>query len=173
MSRLQKAGALHFLLMVEPSPANLPFAFVYNSTDAELAAYDRFATDIKGNLTALVADEARSSLTIVDLDSLFNYVEVNPAGFGIDPRYVDPPTACLQGSYAGTGPRSLCDDAQRHLWFDIVRDPLAYRKNTQADGRRSTTRARSGIVSSRRLLSAPSGTRSRPSEVTLYPSVHS
>ncbi|RSM13234.1 hypothetical protein CDV31_005938 [Fusarium ambrosium] len=55
----------------------------------------------------------------IDVGALFSDIIERPTKYGIDQKYVDPPTACLTGVYTSEGvPRHLCSDPERHLFFD-------------------------------------------------------
>ena len=80
-----------------------------------------YAESLNTGLRNIVAGYgAYVKLGLVDVGAFFASIFANPESYGIDQKYIDPPTACLQGSYASQGvPRSLCGDPERHLFFDI------------------------------------------------------
>lgn len=55
----------------------------------------------------------------VDVAEIFHSIEADPAKYGFDPKYLNPPTACLTGVYTSEGvPRNLCSDPEKHAFFD-------------------------------------------------------
>lgn len=90
-------------------------------TDADFQAYDSFASDIKSNISALSRTlNKKYAAALVDLNALFEYIEDQPTTFGLDAANFNPVKACLLGSYPGTGERTLCEDPEKHLFFDLV-----------------------------------------------------
>ena len=80
-----------------------------------------YAAELNAGLVDIEAGyQAYMQIRFVDAGALFAKIMANPEDYGIDPKYVDPPTACLQGSYVveGVSNRTLCNDAERHLFFD-------------------------------------------------------
>lgn len=59
--------------------------------------------------------KSKAHIEIVDIYRTFNQIIADPPKYGLDPAEIH--TACLIGAY-GEAPRSLCDDPDRHLWFD-------------------------------------------------------
>lgn len=61
------------------------------------------------------AYKSKADVLVVDVYRKFNQVLAKPSKYGLDPNAIR--VACLQGAY-DEAPRSLCDDPDRHLWFD-------------------------------------------------------
>jgi phospholipase/lecithinase/hemolysin len=62
---------------------------------------------------------AYANTAFVDVGALFRNIMAHPAKYGIDEKYVNPPTACLTGVYTSEGlSRHLCSDPEHHLFFD-------------------------------------------------------
>ncbi|KAF2166056.1 carbohydrate esterase family 16 protein [Zasmidium cellare ATCC 36951] len=113
---LFRAGARTILFANYP-PVN-QFPATYGSSDYAFA--DDYAKGVDTGLGNLVAGYSAYIKTgFIDVQALFANITNNPAAYGVDEKYVNPPTACLQGAYPSEGvPRSLCDDPERHLYFD-------------------------------------------------------
>lgn len=58
---------------------------------------------------------SKARVQVIDVYGKFNEIIADPSSYGLDPDEIR--TACLVGAY-GEGPRSLCDDPDKHLWFD-------------------------------------------------------
>ncbi|KAK4494344.1 hypothetical protein PRZ48_014642 [Zasmidium cellare] len=113
---LFRAGAKTMLFANYP-PVN-QFPATYGSSDYAFA--NDYAAGIDTGLTNLVAGYSAYIKTgYIDVQGLFANITNNPSAYGIEEQYVNPPTACLQGVYpAEMKPRSLCDDPEKHLFFD-------------------------------------------------------
>lgn len=113
---LYRAGAKTILFGNYPPVTQFPAIFGMSGYEFAEAYADSLTTGLE-NIVAGYG--AYMKLGLVDVDAFFANVFADPESYGIDRKYVDPPTACLQGSYANQGvPRSLCDDPERHLFFD-------------------------------------------------------
>lgn len=117
VDRLYRAGARTILFANYP-PVNM-FPATYGMAEYDFA--DDYATGIDTGLEDLVAGYSAYMATgFIDVQALFAKITANPAAYGVDEKYVKPPTACLQGAYPSEGvPRTLCDDPEKHLFFDI------------------------------------------------------
>lgn len=113
---LFRAGARTILFANYP-PVNM-FPATYGVSDYDFA--DDYAQGLDTGLNDIVAGYSAYMATgLINVQALFANITSNPAAYGIDEKYVDPPTACLQGAYPSEGvPRTLCDDPERHLFFD-------------------------------------------------------
>lgn len=117
---LFRAGA-KTVLLASYLPINL-FPATYNSSDVALANFaEAYAKSLDTGLANIVAGyDAYMETALVDIQTLVAQMFADPTSYGLDEEYVNPPTACLEGSYPSQGvPRSLCDDPARHFFFDI------------------------------------------------------
>lgn len=58
-------------------------------------------------------------IAVADVQGLFDELYATPEKYGINASYVNPSVACLYGTYPDTGERSLCDDVEQHVFFDV------------------------------------------------------
>lgn len=95
------------------------FPATYGMSEYDFA--DSYARGLNTGLNNIVAGySAYMTVGFIDVQALFADITNDPAAYGIDEKYVNPPTACLQGAYPSEGvPRTLCDDPERHLYFDV------------------------------------------------------
>jgi phospholipase/lecithinase/hemolysin len=96
------------------------FPATYNSTEYNTPGVKSFDGDLTHGLRNTVAAySAYARIALVDVRALFANITADPTSYGIDERYVHPPTACLTGVYTSEGvPTHLCDDPEQHLFFD-------------------------------------------------------
>lgn len=96
------------------------FPATYNSPDYNTANVKSYSADLGSGLKALVQNyNKRARAAFVDVDALFRSIIADPEKFGVDKKYIDPPTACLTGVYTSEGvSRHLCSDPERHIFFD-------------------------------------------------------
>jgi phospholipase/lecithinase/hemolysin len=107
-------GARSILLPSYPSLATLPFAFTQPEVYQNFLS--QYTEDLKAGLSNISkAYKSKAKIVVVDIYRKFDKVIANPRKYGLDPDEIR--TACLQGAY-GEAPRSLCDDPDKHLWFD-------------------------------------------------------
>lgn len=107
-------GARTILLPSYPSLATLPFAFT------QPAVYQKFLSNYTEELKAGIYEISKAyksiaDVRVIDVYHKFNQVIADPSKYGLDANEIR--TACLQGAY-NEAPRSLCDDPDKHLWFD-------------------------------------------------------
>ncbi|CAG9990298.1 unnamed protein product [Clonostachys byssicola] len=94
------------------------FPGTYNVSDYQTDNVKSYMNDLSIGLRNIVgAYSAYANTALVETQTLFRKIAANPAEYRIDEKYVNPPTACLQGAY-GSQERSLCSDPERHLFFD-------------------------------------------------------
>ncbi len=116
--RLFVQGAQQIILLDYPSLDLLPAEY---SEDAMTKTYlQTYTAEYNSKLLAIATGWAPYlQITVVQVSQLFRDIFANPAKYGINSTYVDPPTACLQGVYPSEGvPRTLCSDPAQHLFFD-------------------------------------------------------
>lgn len=96
------------------------FPATYNSAGYNAANAKTYNSDLTASLQKLVSSlSSRLRAGFVDVTALYHDVVANPAKFGFDAKYLNPPTACLTGVYSSEKrPRQLCDDPVRHFFFD-------------------------------------------------------
>lgn len=116
VDRLFRAGARTVLFGNYP-PVNM-FPATYGMV--EYAFGPAYAIDLHTGLIDIVAGySAYMNTGLIDVQALFANITHDPAAYGIEEKYVKPPTACLKGAYPSDGvPRSLCDDPEKHFFFD-------------------------------------------------------
>ena len=117
--RLYSHGAKQIILLDCPSLDLLPADYVEDSSTKTYLK--NYTAEYNLELLAIAAKWAPYiQITVIQVSKLFADIFVNPAKYGILPKYVNPPTACLQGIYPSEGvPRSLCSDPTEHLFFDV------------------------------------------------------
>ncbi|KAM0438686.1 hypothetical protein ACHAPT_001442 [Fusarium lateritium] len=117
--RLYLAGVKTLILANYNNATTFPAT--YNSSDYNIPSVQSYVGDLTVGLKNIVSGYSPyTKATFIDVGTLFKDIVQRPAAFGIDKKYVDPPTACLTGVYAGEGvPRHLCSDPERHLFFDL------------------------------------------------------
>lgn len=115
---LYRAGARTIILADIPSPASFPAT--YNVDSYNPAVAKDYANQLTEGLQNVVsAYSAYSTTGLVSIGTFFADIISAPRRYGIDPKYIDPPTACLNGAYPSEGvERSLCNDPAQHLFFD-------------------------------------------------------
>lgn len=98
----------------------LTFPATFNSSYYNIPSVRVFSDELSIGLENTVAAySAYAQVALVDVGTLFRRITANPAAYGIDEKYVNPPTACLTGVYTSEGvPRHLCSDPEHHLFFD-------------------------------------------------------
>lgn len=111
---IRDPGARRILLPSYPSLAALPFATTQPTTVTDFLS--SYTEDLKAGLYEIKKlYKSKARIEVIDIYGEFNHIIANPAKYGLDPAEIK--TACLQGAY-NEAPRSLCDDPDRHLWFD-------------------------------------------------------
>lgn len=115
--RLYNLGARTVLLADYPNLNFLPADSTLDPSDQ--ASVTQFGVELKDNLELIVDGWLPYvEIAVAPIGDLFQMIENNPEAYGINASYVHPPTACLVGAYVGEGPRILCSDPSRHLFFD-------------------------------------------------------
>ena len=99
------------------------FPATYNSSYYNIPSVRSFSDDLTTGLRSTLVDfsatHPHAHFALADVGALFHNIIANPAKFGIDEKYVNPPTACLTDVYNSEGvTRHLCSDPERHLFFD-------------------------------------------------------
>ena len=108
------SGARTILLPSYPSLAALPFATTQTAVYQEFLS--SYTEDLKAGLYKIKKlYKSKVRIEVIDVYGKFNQVIANPSKYGLDPAEIK--SACLKGAY-DEAPRSLCDDPDRHLWFD-------------------------------------------------------
>lgn len=93
----------------------------YNSEYYSTANAKSFNAELTTQLKMLARRYSCSTFKVrfVDISEIFHSLETDPAKFGFDEKYLNPPTACLTGVYTSEGvPRNLCSDPEKHVFFD-------------------------------------------------------
>ncbi|KAK9418995.1 putative Phosphatidylcholine-sterol acyltransferase [Seiridium unicorne] len=118
VDRLYRAGAKNIIVANYNDITTFPAT--HNSSDYNVPSVKSYAEDLTDGLKNVVATySAYAKTAFVDVGALFRNITEQPAAYGIDGEYVNPPTACLTGVYTSEGvPRNLCGDPERHLFFD-------------------------------------------------------
>ncbi|KAF7186475.1 Phosphatidylcholine-sterol acyltransferase [Pseudocercospora fuligena] len=113
---LWRSGAKHVLIANYPPVSAFPAAYnqpVYQAIGPPYAAaLDAGLVNIQAPWSAYM------DIRFVNVEKLFQQIESNPSAYGIDAKYLRPPTPCLQGTYGGGENRTLCTDPQKHLFWD-------------------------------------------------------
>lgn len=115
VQRLYAAGARHLLLANYPPVSSFPATY-NDSTYAAIGPVYAAALD-RGLASVRAAWATYLHIGVVDVRGLFAEIVAEPEKFGVRRENVDPPTACLQGTYGG-GERSVCEDPERYLFWD-------------------------------------------------------
>ncbi|RSL78373.1 hypothetical protein CEP51_008251 [Fusarium floridanum] len=118
VNRLYRAGITNLILANYNNATAFPAT--YNSSDYNTPRVQAFVGDLTVGLKDIAAGySAFFQTAFIDVGALFSDIIERPTKYGIDQKYVDPPTACLTGVYTSEGvPRHLCSDPERHLFFD-------------------------------------------------------
>lgn len=113
---LYRAGAKNILLANYPPISSFPAAYgvpLYQAIGpAYASALSKGLNEIRAPYSPFI------NIRVVDVEGLFQKIIARPEEYGIEGRYVDPPIPCLMGTY-GTESRKLCEDPERHLFFDV------------------------------------------------------
>lgn len=115
---LYRAGAKTILVANYPLISEFPAT--YDDAIYRIMG-ESYAAELNAGLIDIEADyQAYIQIRFVDVGALFAGIIESPEDYGIESKYVNPPTACLHGSYAveGVSDRKLCDDPEKHLFFD-------------------------------------------------------
>ncbi|RSL58785.1 hypothetical protein CEP53_006043 [Fusarium sp. AF-6] len=118
VNRLYRAGIKNLILANYNNATTFPAT--YNSSDYNTPGVQAFVGDLSVGLKDITAGySAFFQTAFIDVGALFSDIIERPTKYGIDHKYVNPPTACLTGVYTSEGvPRHLCSDPERHLFFD-------------------------------------------------------
>lgn len=115
--RLYTLGAKTILLADYPNLSTLPAVSTLDPTTKDAAT--EFSVALRQNLDLIMDGwSPYIHIAVAGVGQLFQMIDDNPEAYGINASYVNPPTACLVGAYPGEGPRTLCSDPSRHLFFD-------------------------------------------------------
>jgi phospholipase/lecithinase/hemolysin len=115
VQRLWGAGAKTVLLANYPAVSTFPATY----GDATYRAVGpRYAASLdRGLVNVEAAWRAYLRIGVVNVQGLFEDIVGDPGKYGVSRENVDPPTPCLKGTYGG-GPRSVCTDPERYLFWD-------------------------------------------------------
>ncbi|KAL6709844.1 hypothetical protein ACN47E_000629 [Coniothyrium glycines] len=113
---LYRAGARNILLANYPPITSFPIAVGVPLFQQIGPPYS--AALLQGLREIQAPYSSYINIRVADVESLFKKIIAEPASYGIDAKYVNPPTACLSGAF-GTAARTLCTDPERHLFFDV------------------------------------------------------
>lgn len=115
---LYDSGARAVLLATYPNPATAPGE--YSADDATKANLTTFNTQFTESLSRVAtAWSPYMHIGVADVGGLFTKIQSDPEAYGVNASYINPPTACLTGTYPDSGPLALCDDPDEHLFFDV------------------------------------------------------
>lgn len=97
------------------------FPGTYNSDYYKTANVKSYNDALTEQLKSLVRKYRCTTFKagFVDVTDIFRSIYANPTNFGVEKKYLEPPTPCLTGVYKSEGvERNLCTDPEKHIWFD-------------------------------------------------------
>jgi phospholipase/lecithinase/hemolysin len=79
-----------------------------------------FSTQLTAELKEIIAKwKGTIHIGLADIQVLAVDIFDRPTHYGLDPKTLNPPTACVTGVYEGEGPvRKFCKHPNRHFFFD-------------------------------------------------------
>lgn len=115
---LYDSGARTILLASYPNPTTMPGESTANATTkTSLTAYNNDLT--AGLLRVAAAWSPYMKIAMADVGGLFTKIQADPEAYGVNASYINPPTACVTGTYPDSGPYEVCSDPDEYLFFDL------------------------------------------------------
>ena len=115
-------GAYSFVLVAEPSLANMPYSRSGAISFEVAQQYASYAKEMRQELRRLrlrlQSSKYRLKVAFIDFYTLQEHMMAKPSKYSLDPARLD--KSCISGAY-GDGPVDQCEDSSQYLFWDEVR----------------------------------------------------